>query len=482
MPTPTGTSGRTTPGRPKRASSAGSLRSRATASATATSCATSTGPSRRSTSASPSPTRPRRGSCPSTHPEIARAARGASEGPALLDGHGRRRLPRRHGGRTGRRGQGSDAADTRSSGARSAASCARTTPTPSWSPSGPDPRTPSTAPSTPTSSTGSTGTTTCTQKESWRILNGYSEGHSFFDSRGQGEHHRLPGDATSSSTRPPAAKGYISLPLGNHDLARLNVKRTDAELEMIMRLRRHHARRALHLLRQRDRHATALRHSPRSKGRYKPRTGARTPMQWTGGREPRLLHGRRLEALPAGGRLRRRSQRGGAAEADPASLLNRVKKLIALKHQEPALSGHADFLPLYAKANTYPLVYTRGTGKDLLLAIFNPAARPEIAEVMLPTPFKKLVLAAGRETKNTEDGTGAEDRGARSDLGALPRAVGAGRQTDAGDWLVAGLRHRSRVQAAESWLRHVLCMEGAKALVSGGSARLGRRVRAAPAQ
>ena len=38
-----------------------------------------------------------------------------------------------------------------------------------------------------------------------------------------------------------------------------------------------------------------------------------------------------------------------AEETDADSLLNRVRRLIRLKHSEPALAAYAEFVPLYAK-------------------------------------------------------------------------------------------------------------------------------------
>jgi maltose alpha-D-glucosyltransferase/alpha-amylase len=239
------------------------------------------------------------------------------------------------------------------------------------------------------------------QKESWRILNGFSEGHSFFDREGKGtiahflEKYMEQYEATRS-------KGYICLPLGNHDLARLNVRRTDAELEMIMAFGvampgvpflyygNEIGMRQLYGL-------------PQIEGAYYPRSGARTPMQWTAGRnlgfstaDPAKLY------LPV----------DAAADApnveaqlnDRASLLNRVRSLIALKHAEPALAAYADFLPLYAKEDAYPFIFARSSGASALLAIFNPAARPETAEVRLAIPFRTLTLLAGKETQNTRRG------------------------------------------------------------------------------
>ena len=240
-----------------------------------------------------------------------------------------------------------------------------------------------------------------TQKESWRILNGYSEGHSFFDSEGKGDiaHFMEKYMEQYQATR---SKGYISLPLGNHDIARLNVKRTDAELEMIMAFGVTMPG-VPFIYYGNEIGMRQLYGKPQIEGAYYPRSGARTPMQWTPGpnRGFSTADASKLY-LPVDDAAD--APNVETQQADPGSLLNRVRKLIALKHQEPALSGHADFQPLYAKANAYPFVYTRGTGKDLLLAIFNPAARPEVAEVSLPAPFKKLVLLAGRETKNTKTG------------------------------------------------------------------------------
>ena len=92
-------------------------------------------------------------------------------------------------------------------------------------------------------------------------------------------------------------------------------------------------------------------------------------------------------------------------EKDPESLLNRVRRLIRLKHDEPALAAYAEFVPLFAKANTYPLVYARASGAHVLLAIFNPAARPVSAEFSLGVTHRGFTLLAGRPMRLV-DGTG----------------------------------------------------------------------------
>jgi maltose alpha-D-glucosyltransferase/alpha-amylase len=91
-------------------------------------------------------------------------------------------------------------------------------------------------------------------------------------------------------------------------------------------------------------------------------------------------------------------------EKDPASLLNRVRALVRLKHEEPALAAYAEFLPLYAKDATYPLVYARANGKDAVLAVFNPATTQATADFDCPLAFKTTPLLAGRAASLTRKG------------------------------------------------------------------------------
>ena len=236
------------------------------------------------------------------------------------------------------------------------------------------------------------------QKESWRIGNGMSDGHSFFDREGKGDVAGFLAEYLAD-LRATRAKGYICLPLGNHDIARLNANRTTDDLEMIMAF-------GLTMpgvpfiyygneigMRQ-------LQDLPQIEGAYKPRAGARTPMQWTGGKnlgfstaEPSQLY-LPVDSAPDAPNV-------AAEERDPASLLNRVRRLIALKHTEPALAAYAEFIPLYAKENTYPFVYARASGGNKLLIVINPAARPSVAQFPLAVTDSDWQLLAGTAVRFT---------------------------------------------------------------------------------
>jgi glycosidase len=231
------------------------------------------------------------------------------------------------------------------------------------------------------------------QKESWRILNGVDDGHSFFDREGKGDISHflksyLPG---YEATR---AMGYVCLPIGNHDLARIGNNRTVDELEMITAFGltmpgvpfiyygTEIGMRQLHDL-------------PQIEGAYKPRAGARTPMQWAPGAnlgfstaKPEQLY---LPVDAAADAPNVETQ-----EKDPTSLLNRTRRLTHLKHTEPALAAYAEFVPLFAQPNTYPYVFARASGKSVLLVAFNPSAQAATAQFEFTTEHKGFELLAGR--------------------------------------------------------------------------------------
>jgi maltose alpha-D-glucosyltransferase/alpha-amylase len=142
---------------------------------------------------------------------------------------------------------------------------------------------------------------------------------------------------------------------------------------------------------------------PQIEGAYKPRSGARTPMQWTGGKNLGFSTAKSSQLyLPVDSASD--APNVVAEEKDPNSLLNRVRKLIQLKHTEPALAAYAEFVPLYAKENTYPFVYARASGEETLLVILNPAASAASAEFSFPVEYQKLKLLSGKEVQVTKEG------------------------------------------------------------------------------
>ena len=267
------------------------------------------------------------------------------------------------------------------------------------------------------------------QKESWRILNGYSEGHSFFDKEGKGS---ITGFLRTylDQHRKTVGKGYINLPLGNHDLSRLNIERTTDDLEIIYAF-------SLtmpgipFLFQGNEIGMRQLDGRPFVEGAYKPRAGGRSPMQWTPGRNLGFSEAAAeklyLPVDPAAD-----APNVEAQEKAPDSLLNRVRRLIQLKKTEKALAAYAEFVPVYAKPDTYPFVYARANGDDAVLVILNPAERPAEARFRLEPVARDHRLLAGRRRGDDPRPGPVRRQGARPQLRDLqaarePGTAGPGR-------------------------------------------------------
>jgi maltose alpha-D-glucosyltransferase/alpha-amylase len=239
------------------------------------------------------------------------------------------------------------------------------------------------------------------QKESWRILNGYSEGNSYFDVEGKGNiTHFL--EKYMEQYLPTIGKGYISLPLGNHDNARLGNKRTDDDLEIIYAFGL--TMPGITFLYYGNEIGMRQLSSdwPQVEGAYRPRNGARTPMQWNSSKnlgfskaDPKKLY------LPVD--TAKDAPNVETQEKIPNSLLNRTRKLIQLKHTEPEFAAYSEFIPLFAKENTYPFIYARAKDKDIALVILNPSGKEQTAVFKLNVKYSKLNLLAGKEIKITNN-------------------------------------------------------------------------------
>ena len=137
-------------------------------------------------------------------------------------------------------------------------------------------------------------------------------------------------------------------------------------------------------------------------GAHGGRAGDRTPMQWSSAAnagfstaEPEKLYFPVDSSSDA--------PNVAAQENDPDSLLNCVRKLIQLKHTKRALAAYAEFVPFYFKDNTYPFVYARASGEEILLVILNPAAKTVSAEFAFPVAYSQLNLLDGKEVQVERD-------------------------------------------------------------------------------
>jgi maltose alpha-D-glucosyltransferase/alpha-amylase len=63
------------------------------------------------------------------------------------------------------------------------------------------------------------------------------------------------------------------------------------------------------------------------------------------------------------------------------------------------LAGYAEFVPLLADSNTYPFIFVRAAGKDVVLAVFNPGEKAVSARFTLNVAAKNMTLLAGDRLK-----------------------------------------------------------------------------------
>ena len=231
----------------------------------------------------------------------------------------------------------------------------------------------------------------------------WSEGvTSFFDASGQGDiaiflkHWQ----AAYVQTR---ELGYISLPTGNHDITRLSIGRSEADLKVALAFL--FTMPGVPTLYYGDEIGMKYLPGLTSKEGGFGRTGARTPMQWGPGRNagfstaaPGKLY------LPVDPDPERPTV--AAQENDPESLLNFVRALLRLRRGQPALGNLGGFDLLHGKTGSSALLYLRKSGKQRVLVALNPAAKP--AAATFPAKAVKALGAKlfGRQLKLKKNAAG----------------------------------------------------------------------------
>jgi len=230
------------------------------------------------------------------------------------------------------------------------------------------------------------------RKESGRNVDP-SKGHSFCDAAGKGD--------ITAFTKPlerellaVGGQGRLAIPSGNHDLPRINCGRSQAECAVIfaavMTLP------GVPFIYYGDEIGMRYQAGLVSKEGGYNRTGSRTPMQWTGGRNAGF-------SAAAPGKLylpvdtKPGATNAAAQEKDVSSLLNQVRRLTAVRKKYPALFADGEYKSLYAKKNCYPYIFERRLGKERVLVILNPAKKSVQAVVHIK-PLKTTLLAGSGVT------------------------------------------------------------------------------------
>lgn len=189
-------------------------------------------------------------------------------------------------------------------------------------------------------------------------------GHSYFDKEGKGNINVFL-DHFLSEYAIIGDEGIIGLITGNHDMQRIGYRRSQEELKLVMLFI--FTMPGVPFVYYGDEIGMDfIEGLPSKEGGYI-RTGSRTPMQWNNGKN----HGFSNSDTPY---LPTDSREGAPTVTDqlcnPDSLLSFVKKLIALRKENPDLSQMVDLNVLLPG---YPLVYERTTGKRKLFIAINPS-------------------------------------------------------------------------------------------------------------
>lgn len=226
------------------------------------------------------------------------------------------------------------------------------------------------------------------RREASRSLNNVSaDGKSWFDSEGKGDISAFLA-AYMDHYEATKGKGFISLPVGNHDLSRINVNRTDEELEIIYAFQL--CMPGVPFIYYGDEIGMKqLSNNIYKEGCYPPRSGARTPMQWSTSANKGFSKAAANNLwLPVD--TDEKAPNVAEQEKNPNSMLARTKKLVAMRRNQIALDADADFKILYAEKDKYPFAFVREKMGEKVVVVLNPSKND--VEIEIPLKFGKKTL------------------------------------------------------------------------------------------
>lgn len=225
---------------------------------------------------------------------------------------------------------------------------------------------------------------------------------SFFDRKGKGDICVFL-DYYLKHYRKTRRTGHISIPSGNHDIMRLAEGRTTEELKVAFTFLM--TMPGVPYLYCGDEIGMGYVRGLGSKEGGYNRTGSRTPMQWTSGKNAGFSTAKAKDLyLPIDPVEDHPTVE--AQENDAGSLLNHIRQLAALRGEHSALGGDGNFAPVYAKKSKYPFIYRRKLGAETIVVAVNPSAKP--VSVTIPLTGLRSVpvelLSKGATIQRTKSG------------------------------------------------------------------------------
>lgn len=182
-------------------------------------------------------------------------------------------------------------------------------------------------------------------------------------------------------------RGYMCLPTGNHDMVRYSHLRSEEELKAIAAFILLFP--TVPFLYYGDEIGMRYQIGLTSKEGGYYRTGSRTPMQWSDGKNKGFSAADQtylpVDSAPDAPTIAQQRTRAG-------SLWHTVRDAVALRKSDPAFGADGDFRVAYAKEGAYPFVFRRGR----YVISVNPSERSE--RIALDGRFKTVFSTAGRTT------------------------------------------------------------------------------------
>ena len=167
-------------------------------------------------------------------------------------------------------------------------------------------------------------------------------------------------------------KGLICIPSGNHDMQRIAWKLDEKELKIAFAFLL--SMPGVPFIYYGDEIGMHyLENLVSVEGGYD-RTGARTPMQWNGGKNCGFSEADKDKLYICQDEDESRPD-AEAQIQDPDSLWHEVRRLTALRKEHPALLAFGGFSVIYAEKNKYPFIYQRTAETETVWVVLNPSDR-----------------------------------------------------------------------------------------------------------
>ncbi len=216
----------------------------------------------------------------------------------------------------------------------------------------------------------------------------------YFDKQGKGSLKEFSENYTKAFN---ATKnlGYIAVPSANHDYQRPNIgtRNTPDQLKVAMTF--FLTMPGIPFIYYGDEIGMKYQMNLPNKEGSNERSGTRTPMQWTKGKNagfstsaPDKLY---FPVDTENGKLTVEAQQG-----DQNSLLSYTRKLTALRHSAKALDNEGDWKLLNQKNQEYPMVYERTLGEEKYVVVVNPGAKAASLNISSVGGKVVAVLSTGK--------------------------------------------------------------------------------------